>query len=51
LQGLKTLYLTHKESQPMAYIVGAEIFSHLEKVVDCFEDVADRMSGILLEHL
>ena len=30
---------------------GSEIYSHLEKVVDCFEDVADRMSGILLEHL
>ncbi len=51
MQGLKDLYRAHKESQPMAYIVGAEIYSHLEKVVDCFEDVADRMSGILLEHL
>ena len=40
-----------RQRQPMAYIVGAEIYSHLEKVVDCFEDVANRMSGILLEHL
>ena len=35
----------------MDYIVGSEIYSHLEKSVDCFEAVAHRMSGILLEHL
>jgi predicted phosphate transport protein (TIGR00153 family) len=51
IQGLKELYLAHKECQPMAYIVGKEIYAHLEKVVDCFENVANRMSGILLEHL
>jgi uncharacterized protein len=51
MNGLKGLYRAHKESQPMAYIVGSEIFAHLEKVVDCFENVAHRMSGILLEHL
>jgi predicted phosphate transport protein (TIGR00153 family) len=51
LQGLKELYQAHKEDRPMEYIVGSEIYSHLEKVVDCFEDVAERMSGILLEHL
>jgi predicted phosphate transport protein (TIGR00153 family) len=51
LAGLKELYRTHKDGGAMGYIVGAEIYSHLEKVVDCFEDVAKRMSGILLEHL
>jgi uncharacterized protein len=35
----------------MAFIVGAEIFDHLEKVVDRFEDVANRVSGIVIEHL
>jgi len=35
----------------MAYIVGAEIYDHLEKVMDRFEDVADRISGILTENL
>jgi predicted phosphate transport protein (TIGR00153 family) len=49
--GLKDLFRAHKEADPMGYIVGSEIYSHLEKVVDYFEDVADRMSGILLEHL
>jgi uncharacterized protein Yka (UPF0111/DUF47 family) len=35
----------------MAYIVGAEIYDHLEKVVDRFEDVAKCVSGIVIEHL
>jgi hypothetical protein len=35
----------------MAFIVGAEIYSHLEKVVDGFEDVANRVSGIVIEHV
>ncbi len=51
IAGLKVLYQAHKDDRPMEYIVGSEIYSHLEKVVDCFEDVANRMSGILLEHL
>ena len=35
----------------MSFIVGAEIYDHLEKVVDRFEDVANCISGIVIEHL
>lgn len=49
-QGLKTLFQAHRHSDPMAFIVGAEIYGHLEKVVDGFEDVADRIAGIVMEH-
>jgi uncharacterized protein Yka (UPF0111/DUF47 family) len=35
----------------MGYIVGAEVYDHLEKVMDRFEDVANRISGIVIEHL
>ena len=35
----------------MGYIVGAEIYDHLEKVMDRFEDVSNRISGILTENL
>lgn len=49
--GLKQLFLTHRQSDPMAFIVGTEIYSHLEKVVDRFEDVANRVNGIVIEHL
>ncbi len=49
--GLKALFLAHRTSDPMGYIVGAEIYDHLEKVVDRFEDVANGISGVLIEHL
>ena len=49
-QGLKTLFQAHRHSDPMAFIVGAEIYGHLEKVVDGFEDVANRVTGIVIEH-
>jgi uncharacterized protein len=51
IHGLKLLYQKHKQEGPMDYIVGSEIFGHLEKVVDCFEGVANRISGIILEHM
>jgi predicted phosphate transport protein (TIGR00153 family) len=50
-EGIKALFAAHRHSDPMAYIVGAEIYDHLEKVLDRFEDVANRISGIAIEHL
>ncbi|MBL8568748.1 MAG: DUF47 domain-containing protein [Phreatobacter sp.] len=50
-QGLKELFRAHRTSDTMAYIAGAEIYDHLEKVVDRFEDVAKRAGRIVLEHL
>ena len=50
-QGMAALYRGPARSDPMAYIVGSEIYDHLEKVVDRFEDVANRVSGVLIEHL
>ena len=35
----------------MAFIIGNEIYSQLEKVVDRFEDVADEISGIVVENV
>lgn len=49
--GLKALYLNGRKGDAMAYIVGAEIYDHLEKVVDRFEDVANQISGIVVENL
>ena len=48
--GLKSLF-RKSQDRPMAYIVGADILDHLEKVIDRFEDVSNGISGILLEHL
>ncbi|MFT4254072.1 MAG: DUF47 domain-containing protein [Caulobacter sp.] len=49
--GRKELFLAHREADPMAFIVGIDIYSHLEKVVDRFEDVANRISGIVVEQV
>jgi predicted phosphate transport protein (TIGR00153 family) len=48
--GMKALYRGHGKKDPMAFIIGSEIYDHLEKVVDRFEDVAHRISGIIIEH-
>ena len=33
------------------FIAGSEVFDHLEKVLDRFEDVSNGINGILIEHL
>ncbi len=47
--GIKSLYTRHRNGNAMDYIVGIEIYDHLEKVMDRFEDVANRISGIVIE--
>jgi uncharacterized protein Yka (UPF0111/DUF47 family) len=49
--GIKALYLKHRGGDAMAFIIGNEIYDHLEKVVDRFEDVANRISGIVIEQV
>ena len=49
--GLKELYLVHCRSDPMAFFVGNEVYDHLEKVVDRFDDVANEIHGIVIEHV
>jgi len=48
--GLKGLFQRHREGNAMGYIVGREIYSHLEKVLDRLEDVANEISGIVIDH-
>lgn len=49
--GIKALYLKHRNGDVMAFIVRNEIYDHLEKVVDRFEDVANRISAIVIEQV
>ncbi|WP_274629490.1 DUF47 domain-containing protein [Arvimicrobium flavum] len=49
--GLKELFQRQGRSDPMAYIIGSELYSELEKVVDRFEDVANEISGIVIENV
>lgn len=50
-QGMKALFEAHRGGDAMGFLIGAEVYDHLEKVIDRFEDVANRISGILVEHL
>ena len=48
--GLKALFKAHGATAPMDFIVGREIYSHLEKIVDRFEDVANEIQGLVIDH-
>lgn len=50
-KGLRELYLAHAPSAPMAFITGNEVYDHLEKVVDRFDDVANRISSVVIDHI
>jgi uncharacterized protein len=48
--GLKALFKAHGESNTLRFIVSREIYSHLERVVDRFEDVANEIDGLVIDH-
>ncbi len=49
--GLRDLYRRNRTGDAMGFIIGSQIYGHLEKVLDRFEDVADKVNGIVIEHL
>ena len=49
--GLKALYQASVNANPLKFFVGNEVYDHLEKVVDRFDDVANVMHGIVIEHV
>ena len=49
--GLKELYQANAPANSMAFFIGHEIYDHLEKVVDRFDDVANAIHGIVIEHV
>jgi uncharacterized protein len=50
-QGLKKLFIECGRADPMGYFIGSEIYQNLEKIVDRFEDVANEISGIMIENV
>ena len=46
-QGRKELFL--KQNNAIAFVIGTEVYNHLEEVVDRFEDVASEISAIVIE--
>jgi len=49
--GLRELFLKHRDANAMDFIVGAEIYDHLEKVADRFDDVANEINSIMIEQV
>jgi predicted phosphate transport protein (TIGR00153 family) len=49
--GLKELWLKHRNANAMDFIVGVEIYDHLEKVADRFDDVANEINSIMIEQV
>jgi hypothetical protein len=54
-RGLKALFLANRPQEPqgsaMNFLVGTELYDHLEKVVDRFEDVAKEISSLVIDQL
>ncbi len=49
--GLQELYRANQPSNSMAFFIGVEIYDHLEKVVDRFDDAGNEISGIMIENV
>ncbi|WP_413630331.1 DUF47 family protein [Novosphingobium sp. KCTC 2891] len=49
-QGLKRAFREHGEKATIKFIVAREIYKHLEQIVDAFEDVANEIDGIVIDH-
>ena len=49
--GLQASYAKAKaDGDTLGYIVAREIYKHLERVADAFEDVANHIDGLVIEH-
>lgn len=48
--GLKALFAAEGEKNPMQFIIQRDVYSHLEQITDRFEDVANEIQGLVLEH-
>jgi len=49
-EGRKQLFLD-KKNEAIAFVIGTEVYGHLEMVVDRFEDVANEISAIVIENV
>jgi len=47
--GLKKAFQDHK-AEPMQFMVARETYKHLERIADAFEDVANEIDGIVIDH-
>jgi len=54
-QGRKALFLANRQGNAqgstMGFVIGTELYDHLEKVVDRFEDVANEINALVIDQL
>jgi len=48
-KGLKRAF-EQESNRPMQFMVVREIYKHLERITDAFEDVANEIDGIVIDH-
>jgi predicted phosphate transport protein (TIGR00153 family) len=48
--GLKKAFQQHSKTSPMQFTAAREIYKHLERITDAFEDVANEIDGIVIDH-
>ena len=48
-KGLKRAFQSQSD-RPMQFMVSREIYKHLERITDAFEDVANEIDGIVIDH-
>lgn len=49
--GLRELFRARRDSNPLAFIMGSEVYGHLGKALDGSEDTAVRISGVVIGHV
>ncbi len=49
--GRKALFVASRQGNAMTFIVGVEVYDHLEKVVDRLEDVSNEINALVVDHL
>jgi len=49
--GVSELFQKYRHANTMDFIVGEEIYDHLEKVADRFDDVANEINSIVIEQV
>lgn len=49
--GMRALFQAQqKRPDPLGFVVGRELYKHLERVADAFEDVANEIDSLVIDH-
>ena len=48
--GVRAAFRAHRDGDAMRFVIAREIYGSLEKIVDRFEDVANEVQGLVIDH-